>query len=312
MTTFENFFDEETKKDKKGLSKLFGMGFSGNQISKIEEEVPQVLSISEDKLRDRLTYLSLRGFKHKEEIFEITSKEPSILTSSVEELYQKCVLLTKLGYSEREVNKLISGAPVVLTLTIDEIVTKLKEVMTLGFTKSEVAIISKRYPAVFSSSLDELKAKINEIEKVGYSKEQVINMIKIMPELFGTKLVYIENALSVLQRLNYSKADLIEITSKYPELYSKPLSYVKNKLEFYKTLRLRSVVVDNPSIILKDDEVVYARYSLMKKMGIKVDKDNLAMLYVENAVFKKHFGYSKAELLKMFPYKEEKVKTKTK
>ena len=151
---------------------------------------------------------------------------------------------------------------------------KLEELIILlcnfGYTKEESKEILNTYP-LNACKPETLKKKIEEInmymEKLGYSKEEVIKMTKSLPTIYGLS---IDN--------------------------------IKQKIDFYDSIGLHELAINDTKKLMQSVSLSYARYMFYKEKNIEITDKSYNKLFIDQKQFQKVYGITKEELLEKYDY----------
>ena len=139
-----------------------------------------------------------------------------------------------------------------------------------GYTKEESKEILNTYP-LNTCKPETLKKKIEEInmymEKLGYSKEEVIKMTKSLPTIYGLS---IDN--------------------------------IKQKIDFYDSIGLHELAINDTKKLMQSVSLSYARYMFYKEKDIEITDKSYNKLFINQKQFQKAYGITKEELLEKYDY----------
>ena len=139
-----------------------------------------------------------------------------------------------------------------------------------GYTKEESKEILNTYP-LNACKPETLKKKIEEInmymEKLGYSKEEVIKMTKSLPTIYGLS---IDN--------------------------------IKQKIDFYDSIGLHELAINDTKKLMQSVSLSYARYMFYKEKDIEITDKSYNKLFINQKQFQKAYGITKEELLEKYDY----------
>ena len=139
-----------------------------------------------------------------------------------------------------------------------------------GYTKEESKEILNTYP-LNACKPETLKKKIEEInmymEKLGYSKEEVIKMTKSLPAIYG---------------------------------YS--IDNIKQKIDFYDSIGLHELAINDTKKLMQSVSLSYARYMFYKEKNIEITDKSYNKLFINQKQFQKAYGITKEELLEKYDY----------
>ena len=139
-----------------------------------------------------------------------------------------------------------------------------------GYTKEESKEILNTYP-LNACKPETLKKKIEEInmymEKLGYSKEEVIKMTKSLPTIYGLS---IDN--------------------------------IKQKIDFYDSIGLHELAINDTKKLMQSVSLSYARYMFYKEKNIEITDKSYNKLFINQKQFEKAYRITKVELLEKYDY----------
>ena len=107
-----------------------------------------------------------------------------------------------------------------------------------------------------------------------------------------------------LLSLGYSKEDVIKMTKSLPGIYSLSIENIKQKIEFYDSIGLHSLAIDDTKKLMQSTKLSYARYMFYKEKGIIINEKNYGKLFINQKEFEKVYGITKESLLEMYPYED--------
>ena len=140
----------------------------------------------------------------------------------------------------------------------------------LGYTNEESKEILSTYP-LNTYKPETLKKRIEEInmymEKLGYSKEEVIKMTKSLPAIYGLS---IDN--------------------------------IKQKIDFYDSIGLHELAINDTKQLMQSVSLSYARYMFYKEKSIEITDRSYKKLFIDQKRFEKAYGITKEELLEKYDY----------
>ena len=96
------------------------------------------------------------------------------------------------------------------------------------------------------------------------------------------------------------------MTISLPNIYNLRIENLRRKIKFYDSIGLHSLAVMEPKQLMQSTRLSYARYMFYKENGINIDETNYRKLFVDQKTFERQYGIKKLELLKKYPYEEEK------
>ena len=77
------------------------------------------------------------------------------------------------------------------------------------------------------------------------------------------------------------------MTKKLPALFSYSTENIKRKINFYKSINLENIVLEDTKHLMQSASLSYARYRYLTSKGIKITKDNYSKLFYSQNNFKK-------------------------
>ena len=92
------------------------------------------------------------------------------------------------------------------------------------------------------------------------------------------------------------------MTKILPALYGLSIENIKQKIDFYNSIGLSFLPIEDTKQLMQSTKLSYARYKFYKVRGISIDRSNYSKLFMGQKQFEKQYGITKAELLKMYPY----------
>lgn len=141
----------------------------------------------------------------------------------------------------------------------------------------------------------------------GYTKEEYneIRNSYSLKNYFEEKLLekFKENTTYLLE-LGYTKEEVIKMTKTFPTIYGYSIENMKQKIEFYDSINMHFIAVQDPKQLMQSVALSYARYQFYLSIGIIIDMSNYKKLFIGNKSFEKTYGITKEELLVRYPYEQ--------
>ena len=144
---------------------------------------------------------------------------------------------------------------------------------------------------------------------LGYKKEEFIKMIVVFPKLYTYSLENIEEKISELFSLGFTKEEILNITKELPALYGLNIETIKEKIDFYDSINLRQILIEDPKNLMQSVELSKARYYFYQEIGLEIDEINYRKLFIAQKRFEKKYNLTKQDLINK--YKEEKEYVRT-
>ena len=253
--------------------------------------------------------------------FGYTNREiDKILSSTIiiglktEFLYKKIVeistFLMSLGYSKKQIIKMMKSHPRLLCLTVDNLNKKISDLIENDYNISLIIKMTSKCPQIYSLSIDNIENKTNQIMELGYRREEVLEMVRIYPTIYTFTISNMKKKLNELTSLGYSYEKIIIMTKKFPQLYSLNIDNIREKVDFFEYIGLADLIVLKNKLLMQSVELSYARYMFFLSMGISITKDNCEKLFMTEAAFEKRYKKSREELLELYKYDYSKISYK--
>lgn len=94
------------------------------------------------------------------------------------------------------------------------------------------------------------------------------------------------------------------MTKLLPTIYGLSIDNIKQKINFYKSLDLEFIVLNDTKNLMQSVKLSYARLMFYKDRNIEISELNYIKLFVDQKRFEKQYEISKEEILKMYNYDE--------
>ena len=328
-------FNYSTKNIKDKFDLLQEFGYSKEEAIKMTIKLPSLLGYSIKKTKQKMDFLKSIG------IIMINPEDAQELIICVELLYARYMFYKASGLeinkdnyqllflSSKQFNSLfyIKKQELLekynyeeylkehnITLTSDNKQTnhdkedKIIYLESLGYTDSELEKMYEKQSNLFSYHLKNIQEKVAFFINFGYTKEQIKKMTSVLPSIFGYSLNNIKQKLQDLMDLGYSKEEVINMTIELPALFSYSMENIKEKIDFFKSINLDFIIIENTKQLIKSVELVFARYMFFKENDIEINEKTCYKLFYKNKEFEKYYGITKEELIKKYDYKEYKEK----
>lgn len=232
----------------------------------------------------------------------------SLLHSHKDESLLKNILnvysYLKKYYTKNEIIKMTKNLPSLYSHGVENLKQKMDDMIKLGYTKKDVIEMTKKFPALYSHAIENMKQKIKDMIELGYTKKDIIKMTKNSPALYGYSIENMKKKIEDMMHLGYTKEDVIEMTKKLPALFSYSIENIKRKINFYKSINLENIVLEDTKHLMQSASLSYARYRYLTIKEIKITKDNYSKLFYSQNNFKKSFGIDNKEVRKFYPFEE--------
>ena len=139
----------------------------------------------------------------------------------------------------------------------------------------------------------------------GYTKEEskeILNTYPLntcKPETLKRK---IEEINMYMERLGYSRAEVIKMTKSLPTIYGLSIDNIKQKIDFYDSIGLHELAINDTKQLMQSVSLSYARYMFYKEKSIEITDRSYKKLFIGKKQFQKAYGITKEELLEKYDY----------
>ena len=139
----------------------------------------------------------------------------------------------------------------------------------------------------------------------GYTKEEskeILNTYSLntyKPETLKKK---IEEINMYMEKLGYSKEEVIKMTKSLPTIYSLSIDNIKQKTDFYDSIGLHELTINDTKQLMQSVSLSYARYMFYKEKNIEITDKSYNKLFINQKQFQKAYGITKEELLEKYDY----------
>ena len=140
---------------------------------------------------------------------------------------------------------------------------------------------------------------------LGYTKEEskeILNTYPLntcKPETLKRK---IEEINMYMEKLGYSKEEVIKMTKNLPSIYSLNIDNIKQKIDFYDSIGLHELAINDTKKLMQSVSLSYARYMFYKEKNIEITDKSYNKLFINQKQFQKAYGITKEELLEKYDY----------
>ena len=139
----------------------------------------------------------------------------------------------------------------------------------------------------------------------GYTKEEskeILNTYPLnicKPETLKRK---IEEINMYMEKLGYSRAEVIKMTKSQPAIYGLSIDNIKQKIDFYDSIGLHELAINDTKQLMQSVSLSYARYMFYKEKSIEITDRSYKKLFIGKKQFEKAYGITKEELLEKYDY----------
>ena len=139
----------------------------------------------------------------------------------------------------------------------------------------------------------------------GYTKEEskeilnIYSLNKCKPETLKKK---IEEINMYMEKLGYSKEEVIKMTKSLPAIYGYRIDNIKQKIDFYDSIGLHELAINDTKRLMQSVSLSYARYMFYKEKNIEITDKSYNKLFINQKQFQKAYGITKEELLEKYDY----------
>ena len=140
---------------------------------------------------------------------------------------------------------------------------------------------------------------------LGYTKEEskeILNTDPLntcKPETLKKK---IEEINMYMEKLGYSKEEVIKMTKSLPTIYGLSIDNIKQKIDFYDSIGLHELAINDTKKLMQSVSLSYARYMFYKEKNIEITDKSYNKLFINQKQFQKAYGITKEELLEKYDY----------
>ena len=112
----------------------------------------------------------------------------------------------------------------------------------------------------------------------------------------------IEEINMYMEKLGYSKEEVIRMTKSLPTIYSLSIDNIKQKIDFYDSIGLHELAINDTKQLMQSVSLSYARYMFYKEKDIEITDKSYKKLFINQNQFEKAYGITKEELLEKYDY----------
>lgn len=277
---------------------LLNFGFTEKDYENIIS-TPRLYSLRNDSLYKHIlemnNYFLSFGFK-KEEIIKMIRKRSSIYSQSPSSLTKKFNFLLNYGYKKEELIKHKITSPIA-SLSLESIKNKLIFFNSFGINNRQVVKLLVSCPNVLTLSIESMHSKIEDLKSLGYKENEIISILLIYPAILTYNIETIKNKIKDIMSLGYTLEEALHITKTLPALFGLSFETIKEKIDFYNSIGLENIPVDNPKCLMQSTSLSKARYEFLKERNIEITKKNYRIIFKDNKSFQKTFGVSNEQVL---------------
>ena len=105
-------------------------------------------------------------------------------------------------------------------------------------------------------------------------------------------------------KMGYSYDEVLKMSKTFPAIYGLNLESLGEKIDFYNSIGLHKMTVDDSRQLMQSTRLSYARYMFYKEHGLVIDMETYKKLFIGEQRFEKAYGISNEELLERYNYSE--------
>ena len=244
------------------------IGYSDDDLSLILSSYP-IHTYDEATLLYLVKNLVLyfhRNTLSNEDIIRITTKIPSILTMSIENIKIRVNELLEYDFNKLEIFQMIKNYPYVIDMSIEKIKNKIQFLKDLGITSSQVVSLLLQRTSLLNQSNGIIHNRISFFQDFGYDMVEIISMIAARHELIDCQ------ASSLLERIQEVKAfgltdqEFIKLSVNLPDIFLFEREEIQAKIKLLEDCSL------SPQVILF---LIKKIPMIVKEQYLEKVKDNL-------------------------------------
>lgn len=107
-----------------------------------------------------------------------------------------------------------------------------------------------------------------------------------------------------MNKLGYSREEVIKMAKSQPAIYGLSTDNIKQKIDFYDSIGLHELAINNTKNLMQSVSLSYARYMFYKEKNIEITDKSYNKLFINQKQFQKAYGITKEELLEKYDYQE--------
>lgn len=289
---------------------LVGLGYNYDSVIMITSKFSLIFNMKEKDIILRYNDLMMMGY-NTEETNEITIKNPNLYGYGYDPMREKFDYLKEYGYPINYIKKIFNNFDYINVISLFDLKLRIKDLSLLGFTTEDIINITYKQPQIFLFRYEYIMDKIKYFVSIGYSYTNILTMIKINPNILICSDDKLNEIIKVFKKYNYTLKEIITITLNCPYIYNNNVMDVAIKLEFFKQIRMSKYLLEEPMLLVRGIDLAYARYLYLNSVGVKINKNNINILFVGDNYFSKFYDVTKEELLYNYENNEENPKLKT-
>ena len=215
-----------------------------------------------------------------------------------------------IGYEKKQIIKMIKEFPKLLDLTISNFKSKVEELEKLGFSTKEIIKITSSFSRIFSISIENIFSKMHTLKDLRYDDNSIKKIICLFPNVLSFANEYLANKFDDIMYMGYTPSQVRHITTSFPNILSLSTDNIREKIVFYDFLEISDFILEKPKFLMQSVELSYARYMFYKSRGIEITEKNCIKLFASNSSFEFSYKINKENLLKLYKYDKDIVKTR--
>ncbi len=211
-------------------------------------------------------------------------------------------LLKKLGYSEKQIDKIMTKGNV-KDLTPATFCTHIEQNFAFfrGLHLSDEAIMkaTTNQPSLLVNDVLTLSRKIDDLIALGYEKEKIVCMFTLFPALLSMDIANIRDKMDQLVKFGFPRQGVIKIVRKLPSLIGYPFQTIEDKmldiedLGHYTGEQVIEMVLAFPQLLSLKMKNIETKYAIFTSAGFTEEEIITVTLKYPNA-----YGNSDEKLTK--------------
>lgn len=239
----------------------------------------------------------------KEEYRHIRSYGLLLLYSDTkikENLNDGILFFSQLGFAYEQILKFYKYAPNILKYSYDELYNQINKLIILGYNQDEILKMIKVDSRIITLSDDDINNRFYYLNRFGYTNEDILKIGKRTPQIFTENVKNLNDKFYFLLEHGYKKEDIVKMTNKLSSIFSYSLDNLQNKIDFFDFINAHELPVIKPNILMQSSKVSYARYYYFIDKNINFEVNNYRKLFISENQFKRAYGISTEELIKIY------------
>ncbi len=281
------------------------MGYTDREIVKIMSSIPVTFLGYADSIVNKFRFFQTLGFT-LESFKRTILKTPELLRASLKKAEEVVAYFQEKGFANRDIVQMFKMTPAIAVSSITKLESHFLWAKSLGLTDEECIRFFTFSPTVLCQKISSLDEKIDWFRIIGLDRKESTKLILKAPSIMimGTKRF--DSTYRQLEDLGFEKEEIKSIICAYPQIFNLKTTTFQEKYSCFLNNGLREYFIKKPSILMQSAELTRMRIAHLTSIGLW-EQVHKSAIFINSTAFKKRFGVSNDELLKMYATKEEEL-----